>query len=319
MDELSRKVGAPGEILHNLGRKPAWWHYPVGVALITAAAGLSYTSGLVFMAGAGCLLVLSLLLTRALFKKLQEVELESKKAAEDLCRVQNISAIDELSGGIAHELNNPLAIIAQELQWLQHVFGSQSLQGIKEVDDCADSIAEIDRQVHRCKEIIQKLLGLARDAKPVYQLIDVNDLVAQMSVLIEREAADKKITVYKSLQEGLPEILSDPPLLRQVILNLLTNAVYAVDQHGSIHLSTRAADDVVEITIQDTGCGIPTENLNKIFSPFFSTKPEGKGTGLGLALCRGIIERLGGRITAESLVGECTTFTVYLPLDRKPE
>ncbi len=118
----------------------------------------------------------------------------------------------------------------------------------------------------------------------------------------------------------MPIVYSDPPLLRQVVLNLLINATHAIEKDGTITVTTKSnKNESVEIGVTDTGSGIPVENLNKIFTPFFSTKPHGKGTGLGLAICRGIIERLGGRISVTSDVGESTTFTIHLPIHREPE
>jgi len=122
------------------------------------------------------------------------------------------------------------------------------------------------------------------------------------------------------LEPGLPIVFSDPPLLRQVVLNLLINATHAVEKDGTITVTTKSNENKsVEIGVTDTGSGISEENLNKIFTPFFSTKPHGKGTGLGLAICRGIIERLGGRISVTSDVGESTTFTIHLPIHRESE
>jgi two-component system, NtrC family, sensor kinase len=122
------------------------------------------------------------------------------------------------------------------------------------------------------------------------------------------------------LEPDLPIVYSDPPLLRQVVLNLLINATHAIEKDGTITVTTKSDEnESVEIGVTDTGSGITEENLNKIFTPFFSTKPHGKGTGLGLAICRGIIERLGGRISVTSDVGETTTFTIHLPIHRESE
>ncbi len=186
--------------------------------------------------------------------------------------------------------------------------------------DLRDSLREISIQVDRCKEIVHKLLNLAREMEPVIQGADINDLIEHMAALIEREAATKNIRVTKLLEPDLPIVYSDPPLLRQVVLNLLINATHAVEKDGTITVTTKSNEnESVEIRVTDTGSGISEQNLNKIFTPFFSTKPHGKGTGLGLAICRGIIERLGGRISVTSDVGESTTFTIHLPIHRESE
>jgi signal transduction histidine kinase len=135
--------------------------------------------------------------------------------------------------------------------------------------------------------------------------------------LVEREVFEKNIKIVRKLHPNLPAVYSDPPLLRQVILNLLVNASHAIEKDGVIDVTTATENGAVEIIVRDTGCGIPNENLDRIFTPFFSTKPQGKGTGLGLAICRGIIERLGGYISVKSDVGRSTAFTIHLPIQRR--
>ncbi len=226
------------------------------------------------------------------------------------------SSLDELSASIAHEINNPLGIIAQETQLLKDVLESSSFKNIPEREDMGDSLREIAEQVRRCREIVEKLLSLARQARPVVQNVDVNDLVNEMMRLLEPEAAEKRVEILSSLQVDLPIIESDSPLLRQVLLNLMVNAIRASGEGDVIWIKTEAtADRMIQISVHDAGCGIPSEHLSKIFAPFFSTRREGKGAGLGLALCRGIVEKLGGTISVESQVGRSTTFTVRLPVD----
>ena len=175
---------------------------------------------------------------------------------------------------------------------------------------------EISSQVDRCKEITQNLLNFARKVEPVLQEVNVNKLVEDMARLVEKEARQKEISIVREFQEDLPAILSDPPCLRQVFLNLLNNARQAIAGSGTIRVGTRlGGEGSLEVVVRDTGCGIPREQLNKIFDPFFTTKPQGKGTGLGLSICHGIIDRLGGRISVTSEVGKGATFTVHLPVN----
>ncbi|MEW6110662.1 MAG: ATP-binding protein [Thermodesulfobacteriota bacterium] len=225
------------------------------------------------------------------------------------------SSLDQLSAEIAHEINNPLGIIAQEIEWIQHLLKSDTLQECRATEDLKDSIREIEAQVQRCKVIVQRLLGLAHQIEPVLQAVNINELAEKLIALVSIEAREKNISVENRLQPDLPIVYTDPPLVRQVILNLLVNAVQAIERNGTIMVTTSITPDgFAELAVEDNGCGIPQQNLDKIFTPFFTTKPEGKGTGLGLVICRKIIERLGGHISVQSEVGKCTIFTVRLPL-----
>ncbi len=233
---------------------------------------------------------------------------------ERLLQSQKLVAIGELSANIAHEINNPLAIIRQEAEWMQHLLNKLAGRDGQEIGELQESVQAIMEQVDRCTEITRNLLDFARKREPVIQAVEVNRLIETMTRLVEREAKHNQITIVRQYDQALPVIYSDAPQLRQVILNFLTNATYAIGQDGVVTITTRRADrDSVDIVIRDTGCGVPEENLAKIFDPFFTTKPPGKGTGLGLSICHGIIQRLGGRIAVESQVGQGTAFTITLP------
>jgi len=233
---------------------------------------------------------------------------------EQLIQSQKFAAIGELSSGIAHEINNPLAIIGQESEWGIHLLQSDELRDFKQVNELTDSLREITLQVKRCKEITHRLLNFARKMETLLQRVDVNRLIEDMTKWVERETKQHNIHIVRRFQKDLPQVVTDAPLLRQVILNLLDNAAYAIQKDGAITLTTRLADHgQVEIIVTDTGSGISKENLGKIFDPFFTTKPPGKGTGLGLSICHRIIDKLGGHISVTSEPGHGTTFTIRLP------
>jgi two-component system, NtrC family, sensor kinase len=294
--------------------------YLLSLLILFSAVPLAFETGGFLALGAVVIAGIAFFQTRNLLRAAQIADQRQRALDEQLCRSEKLSTVDEISAGIAHEINNPLGIIAQETQWIQHLLQSEPLKDAKTMGDLRDSLREISIQVDRCKEIVHKLLNLAREMEPVIQGADINDLIVHMAALIEREAATKNIRVTKLLEPDLPIVYSDPPLLRQVVLNLLINATHAVEKDGTITVTTKSNENKsVEIGVTDTGSGISKENLNKIFTPFFSTKPHGKGTGLGLAICRGIIERLGGRISVTSDVGEKTTFTIHLPIHRESE
>jgi two-component system NtrC family sensor kinase len=239
---------------------------------------------------------------------------------ERLLQSQKLAAIGELSAGIAHEINNPLAIIRQEAEWMGLLLKRLGSADGKAVEELQGSVHQIMQQVDRCTEITRNLLDFARKRDPVIQAVEVNRIIEDMTMLVEKEARHKNITIVRHYDATLPAIYSDAPQLRQVILNFLTNATHAIGKDGVVTITTRPnGDDAVDIVISDTGCGVPEANLRRIFDPFFTTKPPGQGTGLGLSICHGIILRLGGRITVASQVGRGTEFTITLPRSRESE
>jgi two-component system NtrC family sensor kinase len=287
--------------------------YTSTILIVLAALLLGFTNGPWYFAGGLLPALVSFLGTRELLGKVRNANEQKSFLDEQLIQSQKLADIGELSSGIAHEINNPLAIIGQESEWVNHLLQSDERRDFKQVDDLKDSLREITRQVERCKEITHRLLNFAK-IETLLQRVDVNRLIEDMAKLVERETKQNHIQIVRRFQKDLPPVVSDAPLLRQVILNLLNNAAYAIQKDGAITLTTRLADHgQVEIIVTDTGSGISEENLSKIFNPFFTTKPPGKGTGLGLSICHRIIDKLGGHISVTSELGHGTTFTIRLP------
>jgi len=289
--------------------------YAVTVILFLCAVQFVVASAKLLAVGSLVVALLSLMTTRHLLSKVERAQRQQSLLDAQLIQSQKMAAVGEMSSGIAHEINNPLAIIGQEVEWLRHLMGNLNTQGLDGFSECIDSMNEIGKQVERCREITHRLLSFARKMDPLIQRVDINKLIEDMTRLVEREAVQKGVRIIRDYWADLPQVSTDAPLLRQVILNLLNNAVYAIGRDGNITLTTRlAASDALEIAVSDDGCGIPKENLDKIFDPFFTTKPPGEGTGLGLSLCHVIIERLGGYFSVTSEVNKGTTFTIRLPL-----
>ncbi len=238
----------------------------------------------------------------------------SRTLENRLCREQSLSCLDELSSGIAHEINNPLAIMSQEIQFAGHILKGDEFRKIQQTEECAESLQVIDGQIQRCKDIVHKLTCLAKNLDPVLQYVNLKDLIDSIAQIVSRDAASRNIRICMELGENPIEVPTDPPLLRQVLLNLLTNAAHAIGSNGVITVRAYYESKFVIISISDTGCGIPKENLDLIFTPFFSTKSQGKGSGLGLAISRGILQKIGGYLSVTSELGEGSTFRVHLPL-----
>ncbi len=281
-----------------------------GLAVVLALLGEVVLAAFALIAAG-----VSFLVVRHLIGLVAKANEQKYRLDQQLIQSQKLAAIGELSSGIAHEINNPLAIMGQETEWIKHLLKGDNLQAPGATDELRDSLREIVSQVERCKEITHKLLDFARKKEPLIQAADVNRLIEDMARLVEKEATQNNIKLIRGYDKNLPRVSTDPPLLRQVVLNILNNAAYAIGRDGTITIATRQPTaDSIELTFSDTGCGIPKEQLEKIFDPFFTTKPPGKGTGLGLSISHSIIVKLGGRITAASEIGKGTTFTIHLPV-----
>lgn len=275
------------------------------------------TTVFIFIFGAFLVGLVAFLTTRLLVSKIERIDREKELLDAQLIQSHKLASIGELSAGIAHEINNPLAVIGEEAGWMQDLLKRETMKDIKGLEDFKDSLREITQQAGRCKEITHKLLSFARKMESVIKDVNINKLMDDIIDMREREASFSNIEFIKNYNPHLPYIHSDPSLLRQVMLNLINNAIDAIQKGGQIRIQTGIGEeDEVEIKISDTGMGIPADNLTKIFDPFFTTKPPGKGTGLGLSICHGIIEKLGGTISVTSQVGKGTTFVITLPLEK---
>lgn len=291
--------------------------YLVSILILLTAVPLGSMGGSLLGGAALLLAALSFLTTRHLVAQREFAEKQRQLLDEHLLHTQKLASIGELSAGLAHEINNPLAIIRQEAEWMRLILKNQQLPA-QELDELQESLGQIIHQVDRSKEITHSLLDFARKREPVIQAVDVNKLIESMTLLVEKEAKHHHIKIIRQYDLNLPPVYGDAPQLRQVILNLLNNATYAIQKDGVITIATRkAGNNSLSIVVSDTGGGIPPENLPKIFDPFFTTKPPGKGTGLGLSISHGIIQKLGGQISVASTVGQGTTFTITLPLTQE--
>jgi two-component system NtrC family sensor kinase len=250
--------------------------------------------------------------------KVTERTRELLAAKAEVAQGEKLASIGVLASGIAHELNNPLT----------GVLTFTSLMRKKAADGSEDA-ADLDlviRETKRCASIIRRLLDFAREKVPVKGYFNLNLVIEDTVRFVERLASLQQIEITTALDPALPQVWGDADLIKQVILNLLVNAQQAIEGRGNIKVASRlysglASDKpgvdtlpMVEISVTDTGCGIPPANLERIFEPFFTSKEVGKGTGLGLSVSYGIVKAHGGKINVESAVGEGTTFHVLLPI-----
>ena len=220
-------------------------------------------------------------------------------------RSERLAMIGRLAAGVSHEINNPLGSILLFSRLLLRKAPNDSVE--------RENLERIAKEADRCKNIVRGLLEFSRQREPKTERLDVNQVLRKPVDLVANQAIFHNIEIVEDLQGGMPAILADASQLHQVFVNMLVNAAEAMDGRGRLTLTTRATDDRVEVRFTDTGCGIPPENLEHLFEPFFSTKDVGKGTGLGLSISYGIVQRHGGDLSVRSRPGEGSTFIISLP------
>lgn len=246
----------------------------------------------------------------------ESLEQDRAELKSQLYHAHKLVSVGQLAGGVAHEINNPLAIIASEAGLMRDMLdpgmGLDSSQEalIKELD-------EIDKAVYRAKTITQKILSFVRKTDPKLVPSAVNQLLDEVVASVkEQEFKVSNINLVRDYDPAVPQLMLDPDLIRQVFLNLVNNASDAVKEGDTITLSTRLDGDSVRVTIADTGQGMETETMEKIFMPFYTSKEVGKGTGLGLPIALNIVEGMGGRMEVQSTPGEGSAFTIVLPVPK---
>lgn len=236
-----------------------------------------------------------------------------EEAQAKLLQAEKLASIGQLAAGVAHELNNPLMVIMGNTQLAQRMLtrGGKSAQDT--VVEIQELVRDLDRETQRCKTIVNNLLDFARVRPPTRLETNLHTLLDESLKLVEHQASLQSIQVVRQYQEDLPSILADPHQLKQVFVNVIVNAVQAMPLGGQLTLKTKSSPTRITLVIQDTGVGIPAEDLTKVFDPFFSGKEVGMGTGLGLSLSYSVIQAHRGTITLQSQVGRGTTTTIQLP------
>lgn len=273
----------------------------VVVGILMSAAGVL---------GAG---VLAVLFARRQVRALKRADAENEALLRRLVATGKTAAVGEMSAGLAHVINNPLATIDTLQTWIRDLAGAT---GMSEADrlEVLDAAAKIGDQVARCKTITQGLLKFARRVDAAPQPVLLSPMLEEMATVMRARARIESVTLETDLAD-VPAVSGAPAHLHQIFSNLINNALDATGGRadGRVIVRSRSAGAAVRVEIQDNGPGIPPEHLSSIFLPFFTTKPVGKGTGLGLGFCYGLVQDLQGSIDIDSRPGSGTSFTVTLP------
>ncbi len=264
----------------------------------------------IFVLGVVAVFLAAYRVTDVLIGRMKESEERREMALRQVEHSQKLSSIGRLAAGVAHEINNPLAIINEKAGLMKDIMDREADFPAKTKLDA--QVESILRAVERCRGITHRMLGFARRMDVSIEDLDVGEIIKETAGFLSNEAMHRKVDVRLEIDPELPRINSDRSQLQQVFLNLFNNALAAVADGGRIVAMAREVGDNVEILVRDNGCGMSDETLKHIFEPFFTTK-KGKGTGLGLSITYGIIKRLGGDIAVESEQGVGTTLIITLP------
>lgn len=244
---------------------------------------------------------------RAANEELQAANEGLRETQEQLIRSEKLAAIGQLAGAVGHELRNPLGAIKNAVYYVKGKVAKSEL-GEKE-PRVIEFLDIADDEVNSSNKIINDLLGFSRVGKPAVSPARIKEVIDDA---LSHLTIPENIEVGKKLDADLPEVNIDTDQTRQVLVNMIMNAVQAMPEGGKLTIGAKRRDKFLEVEISDTGCGIPREAIGKIFDPLFTTRA--KGIGLGLAVCKAIIDRHGGNIEVESKVGKGATFTIRLPL-----
>ena len=256
--------------------------------------------------------MLAMWITQNFVRRLRDAEQEHDAILHKVEHTTKLASIGRLAAGVAHEINNPMAIINEKAGLMKDLIEVSDDFGYKE--KFLDLLLSIASSVKRCRAITHRLLGFARQMDVSPEVVSINDIIHEVMGFIEKEAFHRDVSIDLDLLKDLPVIKSDRGQLQQVFLNVINNAMDAVSDNGRIAISTWVTDDdKVGVKIRDNGCGIQPDKLKRVFEPFFTTKGRGKGTGLGLSITYGIIKKLGGKVTVESEVNKGTRFIIELP------
>ena len=238
---------------------------------------------------------------------------------EQLARSRRLGSVGQLAAGVAHEINNPLAAIATCAEAItRDLRRTEDLQELAEKHQWTYYLEEIVRQALRCKEITRGLLDLTQQRHAKRALCDINLIARDCAKGAVQRANSNAIELQIKLDEKMPEVATDASMVRQLLDNLLSNAIDALGDAGKITISTVAETDRAMVEVADNGAGIAADLLPRIFDPFVSTKNPGKGYGLGLAICAALAESLGAALTVESKPSEGSKFRLWIPR-RAPE
>ena len=277
---------------------------------------------IIFLLGGFSIVLMAVILTRKIVARFEIIDRETELMNRQMVETGKLAAIGELAAGIAHEINNPVAIMIEEAGWVGDLLEDE-FEGQEKKMSCTNEVnralAQVETQGARCKDITHKLLSFARQTDSRVNEIELKPLIEEVVNISMQQARYANVNFSLEACSQMQPVQASATELQQVFLNLINNAIQAMEEKGgTLQISCEEIGNDAMVKVADTGPGIPKANISRIFEPFFTTKPVGKGSGLGLSICYGIIHQMGGEIQVESIVGQGTTFTIRLPLCQTP-
>ena len=278
-------------------------------------------SVLIILIGGAAVVVTGFAMASNMANRLRIADVEKREMKTQLIIAGKLAEVGEMSTGIAHEINNPLQIIKSEIAMIEdsidEIENSIDEKNSEQIETLKDSSDQIKIQVDRCSGITRGLLNFARKTEGIFEKFRLQKIIPEIVHMVDEKARVENIKIIQEIQEDLPEMTSDSGQLQQVFLNLLNNSIYALKgkKNAEIRINAKQNNSNIEISVADNGCGFTKEEMEKAFIPFFTTKPVGEGTGLGLSTVYGIIKGLGGDLTLKSEYNEGSIFKVTLPFN----
>lgn len=285
---------------------------------VWAPVNRAVTAGALVVIAAGLIIVVTnVLASKHLTGRIERANRQREEMHTAFTRSAKLASIGELATGLAHEINNPLAIISADNTNITDIVSDLD-PGFKDRDDLLESLARCERQVMRCKSITTKMLQFGRKNELELKLVHLEGLLQEVAAMMNKQAQIRNIEIIIDTGDNLPPVLLDPVEFEQVMVNLINNSFQAMPDGGEINITAQKTKSEIKLVIMDEGEGVSAKNLERIFEPFFTTKPVGKGTGLGLSVCYGIVRSWGGRIEAESKPGAGMKMRISIPTKDDP-
>ena len=252
-------------------------------------------------------------LVRLLVGRLEEQDRQRASMVAQLAHSGRLVSMGRMAAGVAHEINNPLAAIGELSGLLEDLVDERFVASTEHGTLFQENLAKIQEHVERARTVTHRMLGFARRMEPKSDAVNANDVIQETLAFVEREATFRNVILHFEPAAEMPAIRSDRSQLQQVVLNLLNNALDAVEAGGRVSVRSRFDNEWITVEVEDNGCGIPKHLQDSIFDPFFTTKEPGKGNGLGLSISHTVMQQLGGSLTFVSTPGSGTTFSIRVP------